>query len=349
MTAKYRKEILRIFKMRKVKVALIGSNAYSHSTHVFNSVMARPDVFDIAGYVLPENERQKYPEKVKQIAAYPELTIEHVMNDPSIEAVVIETDEVHLTKYALLAARHGKHIHMEKPGGVSLAAFEELIATVKKTGKVFHTGYMFRYNPVIRETMKRIENGELGEIISVEAQMNCYHPKQTRQWLGSFPGGMMFFLGCHLVDLILQLQGRPQQIIPLNKSTGVDGVTAEDFGMAVLEYPRGYSFAKASGRELGGYLRRQLVITGTKETVELKPLEYTIDEQYHTDLHCSSAEEWNQWGTSAVSDVYDRYEDMMVSFAAMVRGEKENPYTPDYELELYKTVLECCGGAKDGK
>lgn len=35
---------------------------------------------------------------------------------------------------------------------------------------------------------------------------------------------------------------------------------------------------------------------------------------------------------------------MMNSFAEYIRGEKENPYTPDYELELYKTVLECCGG-----
>ena len=34
---------------------------------------------------------------------------------------------------------------------------------------------------------------------------------------------------------------------------------------------------------------------------------------------------------------------MMASFAAMVRGEKENPYTLDYELALYKLVLECCG------
>jgi hypothetical protein len=34
---------------------------------------------------------------------------------------------------------------------------------------------------------------------------------------------------------------------------------------------------------------------------------------------------------------------MMASFAAMVRGEKQNPYTLDYELELYKLVLECAG------
>jgi len=34
---------------------------------------------------------------------------------------------------------------------------------------------------------------------------------------------------------------------------------------------------------------------------------------------------------------------MMAAFAAYVRGETENPYTLDYELELYKTILKACG------
>jgi len=34
---------------------------------------------------------------------------------------------------------------------------------------------------------------------------------------------------------------------------------------------------------------------------------------------------------------------MMSSFAKYVRGEVENPYTLDYELELYKILLKSCG------
>jgi len=40
---------------------------------------------------------------------------------------------------------------------------------------------------------------------------------------------------------------------------------------------------------------------------------------------------------------FDRYNTMLRNFAAYVRGEKENPYTPDYELKLYKFLLRCCG------
>ena len=45
----------------------------------------------------------------------------------------------------------------------------------------------------------------------------------------------------------------------------------------------------------------------------------------------------------AESETFDRYQDMMRAFAAMVRWETENPYTLDYELTLFRTLLTCCG------
>lgn len=296
---------------------------------------------------MPENEATRLPQQVKQLEGFRELSLEAVLADPQIEAVAVETDEIYLSKYALLAAKHGKHIHMEKPGGIRLSEFEELIGTVKHTGKVFHTGYMYRYNPYVKELLQQVKAGKLGDIISVEAQMSCLHTAQVRQWLGQFPGGMMFFLGCHLVDLILQLQGQPERIIPLNKCSGKDGVTAQDYGMAVLEYPNGVSFAKTYAGELGGFVRRQLVVTGTERTVELKPFEILRDGGQYTDRTVYTSQDWHRPGEKSTSGFYDRYDEMMASFAAMVRGEKDNPYTCDYELELYKTVLQCCGGEAD--
>lgn len=192
--------------MKKIKVAQIGLNLNSHSVQIFNSITKQKDIFEVVGYVLPENEKTRIKNKLYVVDGYKELTIDEVLNNPEIEAVIIETDEIFLTKYALMAARAGKHIHMEKPGGLNPASFEELISIIKNTGKVFHTGYMYRYNPYVIELMKKIKNDELGEIISVEAQMNCILPSSTRQWLEALPGGMMFYLGCHLVDLFYKLK-----------------------------------------------------------------------------------------------------------------------------------------------
>ena len=328
--------------MRKIRVAQIGLNTYSHSCEIFTTMKRLSDVFEIVGYVLPENERERLPHKVEFLNGYKELTLEQVLSDPEIEAVTVETDEIYLTKYALMAARAGKHIHMEKPGGMELSDFEELISVMKATGKVFHTGYMYRYNPAVIDLLKKVEDGELGDIISVEAQMSCIHTLEARRWLGGLKGGMMFFLGCHLIDLIYRIQGEPKRVIPFNRSTGVDGVTSEDFGMAVLEYENGVSFAKTSATELGGFQRRQLVVSGTKATVELYPLEQFDGADVLTGVSEHSSTDWFTPDGKTTVRSGGRYDEMLRSFAEMVRGEKTNPYTLDYELGMYKVFLKAC-------
>ena len=335
--------------MRKIRIAQIGVNRYSHATEIFHTLASKPEIFELVGYALVEDERETCKHKMKWFDGYPELSLEQILNDPTIEAVTVETDEIHLLKYAQLAAEHGKHIHMEKPGSQSLVDFEKLINTVRESGKVFHTGYMYRYNPYVSEAITRAKAGELGTIYSVEAHMSRLDNPECREWLGTFKGGMMFYLGCHLVDLVLQIQGLPEDIIPLNTSTGIDGVNTEDLGFAVLKYPNAVSVIRMGGTEVDGGNRRQLVRCGSEETLQIRPLERGVpwDKNYMfytADRYIARKNDYNApICTHEQSDVFPRYGVMLSAFAEMVRGEKENPYTLDYELDLFKTVLKCCG------
>ena len=175
--------------MKRIKIAQIGTSANSHGNPIFGSLQKQSDMFEIAGFAMPENERDKFPGNMKLFKGFREMTVDEILNDASIEAVAVETEEIYLTKYALMAAKAGKHIHMEKPGGRELSEFEELIETVKAGNTVFHTGYMYRYNPYVIDLLKRIKEGELGDIISVEARMNCRHPESVRSWLSAFRAG----------------------------------------------------------------------------------------------------------------------------------------------------------------
>ena len=333
--------------MKKIKIAQIGINRYSHAPEVFHTLSIHPEIFELVGYALVEDERETCKDKLNWLDGYPELTLDEILNDPSIEAVAIETDEIHLTKYAQMAAEHGKHIHMEKPGSQDLASFEKLVNTVRNTGKTFHVGYMYRYNPYISEAITRARAGELGSIYSVEAHMSRLDNTECREWFGSFKGGMMFYLGCHLVDLVLQIQGLPEEIIPLNTVSGIDGVNTEDVGFAVLKYPNAVSVIRVSGTEIGGGNRRQLVICGSDETLEIKPLEAGVPNEkkfmLYTEKHAARRGDGNAIArTHEKSEPFQRYEAMLFAFAAMVRGEKKNPYTLEYEFELFKAILKCC-------
>jgi predicted dehydrogenase len=308
-----------------------------------------PDVFEVVGYALVENERVECADALFVFDGYPELSLDEILNDPTIEAVTVETDEIHLTKYATLAVEHGKHIHMEKPGSQNLADFENLIDEVRRRKKVFHTGYMYRYNPFVKQILAEIKAGEFGDIHSVEAHMDCKHlPGQVVDWLATFKGGMMFYLGCHLVDLVMLIKGVPDRVIPLNTATGIDGVDTEDLGFAVMQYPNAVVVVRMGGTEIGGFNRRQLVICGEKRTVEIKPLEAGVAGATERYMHTATkTESFRKDGKTACetaqSEPFQRYRDMMRAFAAMVRGERENPYTLEYELELLKTIMKCCG------
>ena len=88
--------------MNKIKVAQIGTSQYSHGTSIWNSFKKQSDIFEIVGYAFPENEREKFPRETKAFEGYREMTVKEILNDPEIEAVAVETEEIYLTKYALM-------------------------------------------------------------------------------------------------------------------------------------------------------------------------------------------------------------------------------------------------------
>ncbi len=330
---------------RKLRVAQIGA-AHLHAGAALSTIRRHSDLFDLVGYAVPEEEKDSpfYAASKK----YETHSVEEIFALSDLDALFLEVSEKDLTKYALRAAKLGLNVYMDKPGGIGLSDFEELVETIKKNKKILHLGYMYRYNPAVQELLAKVRRGDLGEIYSVEAQMSCFTSPLFREFLKDYPGGMMFQLGCHLVDLILQIQGLPEKVVPLNAKTGFEGKDCFDCGFAALKYKNGVSFVKTSAVERGGFIRRQLVVCGTKGTVELRPLEKDATEEHNdsklcTDMYETYSGDWVTEAKKTTTDVYNRYDAMILSFAKVLRGEKENPYTPDYELALYKTILACCG------
>ena len=58
--------------MRKIKVAQIGSNRYSHSREIFRTMAGFPELFEIAGYTLVEDEETTCAHKTKGFDGYKE-------------------------------------------------------------------------------------------------------------------------------------------------------------------------------------------------------------------------------------------------------------------------------------
>ena len=334
---------------RRIRLAPIGLG-HMHSHQKLDCVMARPEVFEPVCIVAPDEEDPTTPCMAEGLRMYPEIPrmrLEQALN-AGIDAALIETDDWLMTKYAQICVDAGLHVHMDKPAGDDVAAFRKLLSTARKKHLTLQIAYMYRYNPAVMKALEWVREGRLGDILQVDAVMSTEHPRWIREWLTRFPGGTMHTFGCHMIDLILLFQGVPDRVVPFLRQTGLDGILVNDHDLAVLEYPRGVSTARVSSFEVNGFGRRQLVVCGTEGTIEIKPLEtnhfedmspmrlstkFLTKHAIYADMHeCYRA-----------SPMLNRHDGLLLDFAAMVRGEKENPYSYEYEALLQNVTLAACG------
>ncbi len=345
--------------MRKIKIAQIGVG-HDHAGVIFSALNRLTDIFEVVGYAeVPEDnipdawaqERLKKERYNYQTAK--KYTVEELLSMSDLDAVAIETYDLNLVKYAQMAADRGLHIHMDKAAGESAEAFEKLLSTVRKKRLAFNMGYMYRFNPAIRKAFEKVGRGEIGKTYSIDAEMSCYYDSDKRQWLDGFQGGMMQYLGCHLIDLIVRLQGVPEEIIPYNCSTKADGVQTKDLAFAVLKYSNGISTVKSSMLASGGYVRRHFVIQGENGTIDICPLEkygegpsYLISSKT-TDYTLEDG--WTGAGRTKESETFDRYGGMLTAFAAMVRGERGYEVDLETEARVERCLLAACGLPVDYK
>ena len=337
--------------MKKIRRAQIGTE-HDHAKPMIDTFAQLSDLFELVGYAHTEEELAGINQgmyKEENYAQYKKYTLDEILAMDDLDAVAIEAEDRFLVKYALMFAKKGVHVHMDKPGSQSTEDFEEMLSEMKKHGKIFSIGYMYRHNPAVKNLFERIEKGEFGEIYSVEAHMSRNDYPKKRKWLGDYKGGMNFFLGSHLVDLIVNIQGIPEEVIPLNCSTHLDGIESEDFGMAVLKYKNGVSFEKTTASERGGFARRQLVVCGSKGTAEIKPLEQGSGGYMnvnHIDEAIANENDLCAWTVpykNGGNFNFHRYADMVVNFASCVNANDQGKYTLEYEARVHRIIL-CASG-----
>jgi predicted dehydrogenase len=329
--------------MKKIRVGQIGLG-HNHGGSKMKVARSFPELFEVVGYA---EENDRWVEQRSGYPAYqgvPRLSVEQVIEQS--DAVLIESDVWDLTKYAKMCVDAGKHIHMDKPAGGTLEEYKAVLDTAKEKNLVVQMGYMYRYNPAVQKTFEHIKNGDLGEIYSINAEMSTFHSVEYKQWLTNFGGGIMYILGSHLVDLIVYMLGEPKKVTSFLKHTGLDGVDFEDNNLAVLEYDKALARIFVSSVEVNGYGRRQLVVAGSKGTINICPMESPTTMTY-ADTAMQGATYADVKNTiTGMSPVGSRYHEMMLDFHAYIAGEKQNPFTYEHDYTVQKVLDEIVGGVR---
>jgi UDP-2-acetamido-3-amino-2,3-dideoxy-glucuronate N-acetyltransferase len=91
-------------------------------------------------------------------------SFKHLLNDPTIKAVVIATPAVYhyqMVKETLLAR---KHVFVEKPLALNVDHGEELVGLADEQDRILMVGHILHYHPAIEKLKELIDSGDLGKI-----------------------------------------------------------------------------------------------------------------------------------------------------------------------------------------
>jgi predicted dehydrogenase len=328
--------------MKPIKIGQIGVG-HEHASGIMDALRRLTDFYEVVGVVEEEDPRWRSNRAYQGVAR---MTEAELLGTPGLEAVAVETNMPQLAPTALRCMERGLHIHLDKPGGEAMEPFRRLVYGCRERSLALQMGYMYRTNPAIGFCFRAIREGWLGEVFQVDAVMSRYDGDAYREFLAGYPGGAMYNFGSHLIDLVVAMLGRPGNVVAFQRATRDDGL--HDNGLAVLEYPRATATIRSAIVEADGMMHRRLVVCGTKGTAEVCPLEYPG--RYREEplrVRLTLREDTSEYpaGTQTVDVgvMNGRYDDQLIELARIIRGEIEDPYSYEHDLNVHEALLAAAG------
>lgn len=320
----------------KIKVGQIGVG-HAHATKL--GVYRKSADYEVVGIVEPDAKLREAAKEQPAFRDLPWLTEEQLLNVPGLAVVTVETEVRDLLATAQRCVDAGKHVHLDKPAGDSLSRYKALLAAAEKQKLLVQMGYMFRYSPAVLLMRKFLKEGWLGEVFEVHTVMSKVVPPAQRLELAEFRGGIMFELGCHVIDLVVGVLGRPERVQAFPRTSGAHGDKLADNMLAVLDYPRATASVRSTALEIDGGSRRHFVVCGTSGTFHIQPLDAP-------DVRLTLDRDRGEYrkGTQEVKfGNYERYVGDAADMARILRGEKECDYSYAHDLAVQETVLVASG------
>lgn len=319
-----------------IRVGQIGV-AHGHATKL--AIYRQSNEYEVVGLAEPDAALRAKASKNTAFQDVPWMSVDQLLATPGLQAVLIETSPRDSLRYAEQCIEAGLHVHLDKPAGESYLQYDRILRRAHSKQLMVQMGYMYRYNPGFLRLRELIAQQALGQIFEIHAVMSKVVDPANRKQHAQYPGGMMFELGCHLIDLVISLHGEPEQVSSFSRPTlGHDDGLADNM-LAVLTYPNAIASIKSSAVEIEGSARRHLVVCGTQGTYHLQPLDQPKAKvtlaRPHQDLRA---------GENLIEfEPFTRYVADAAEMARIIRGEQEAVYTHTHDRCVQRTVLQASG------
>ena len=161
---------------------------------------------------------------------------------PLVDAVLVALPHHLHCPVALDCLRAGKHVLVEKPLALNEAEALEMMRTAREYGRVLMVAYCMRFHPVVLELKRHLDEKTYGEIFALSIWTEQYTRFPEGHWglaRATLGGGQFFSHGCHYIDLMLWMLGRPVSGSHVGTRKGTPWMEGEGTSMVTLAFEDG--------------------------------------------------------------------------------------------------------------
>jgi predicted dehydrogenase len=173
-------------------------------------------------------------------------TVDELVSDVNVEAVYVASPHPSHEAHALACIEAGKHVLCEKPLTIDAASAERVIEAARGARVFLMEAFMYRCHPLMREFLRRLRDGVIGELRHVRADFGFRVPRDPsgRLFNVELGGGGILDVGGYPMSfarLIAGLvEGRPfAEPTQLNGGGFVGPTGADELATALLSFSSG--------------------------------------------------------------------------------------------------------------
>lgn len=194
----------------KTKWGIIGTGKIAHKFAADLLLLENAELMAVASRDLEKAESfaSQYGAK-KYFGSYEELA-----KDPEVDIIYIATPHVFHFENTMLCLHNKKAVLCEKPFGINVQQAKAMIDLASQKRLFLMEALWTRFIPAFEKVLEIIESGEIGKVISIDANFGFkaeYNPK-SRLFNKNLGGGSLLDIGIYPVYLALTLLGIPDEV-----------------------------------------------------------------------------------------------------------------------------------------
>ncbi|NND33267.1 MAG: Gfo/Idh/MocA family oxidoreductase [Saprospiraceae bacterium] len=218
-------------------IGIVGAGKFSH--HHVSAIRQIENCKLVAACRRNESELRDYCDKY-DIRGY--VNYHDLLNDKTIDAVVIATPHHQHTQVAIDAARAGKHILLEKPFAPTLDECRHINTTAKEAGIVLMIGHITQFSRAFQSTQAILNRGEIGPLVQAVGFSNTLWMGPDRKaWhlKKELGGGYLLTLAVHQIDAMLTLIDSPVHSVRCIQGSRFHPHETDDYGTLLINFTNG--------------------------------------------------------------------------------------------------------------